>query len=60
MCVRVCVCVNVCVSLQVDAFKALGQEAGTKGWKTEDRPALADIYGTKKGASKEGSERIAA
>ena len=46
---------------QVDAFSSLGQESNIKGWKTEDRPALQDIYGVKK-AAKNGnmSEQLAA
>lgn len=50
---------------QVDAFPALGQEANIQGWKTEDRPALQDIYGAKKGAASKakngnGAEQLAA
>jgi hypothetical protein len=46
------------IIIQVDAFKALGKEAVTPGWKTEDRPALQDIYGADK--KQRGAERIAA
>lgn len=47
----------------MDAFPALGQEANIKGWQTEDRPALQDIYGVKKGAKAKngnGAEQLAA
>jgi acyl-CoA dehydrogenase len=42
------------IIIQVDAFPALGQEAQIPNWRTEDRPALQDIYNTKT------KERIAA
>lgn len=48
------------IIIQVDAFNSLGQESNIKGWKTEDRPALQDIYGVKKVKNGNGSEQLAA
>jgi hypothetical protein len=45
---------------QVDAFTSLGHESNIKGWKTEDRPALQDIYGVKKGKNGNVAEQLAA
>ncbi len=45
---------------QVDAFNTLGQESNSKGWKTEDRPALKDIYGVKKSKNGNAAEQLAA
>ncbi|TFJ84244.1 hypothetical protein NSK_004235 [Nannochloropsis salina CCMP1776] len=48
------------IIIQVDSFPSLGQESVTKGWKTEDRPALQDIYGVKKGKNGNAAEELAA